>query len=234
MSEEDEIRVGREITAQTLGSYPVVPHDGLQRYLNQVGLWVALQTPRPDLPWRFAVVQSEQINAFAVPGGTVLVTTGMIGLAANEAELACVLGHEIGHIVHKHHLSVLQKSALLETGSALVQKAAGDDGAGIATRQLLKEGTELFTRGLDRSAETDADANGVLYAARAGYDPSACLNFMIRLAGLKQEAGALDALYKTHPQASARVADVESTLKRLRGAKPGSGARPALPKFALR
>lgn len=235
MSEQDEIRIGREVAAQTLGAYRVVRNDQLQRYLNQVGLWVALQSSRPDLPWRFAAVESAEVNAFAVPGGTVLVTAGMLGVVANEAELACVIGHEVGHIVRKHHLDLLQKASLIQTGTALVQnQVRNEDDKGMAKKFALAEGAELFTRGLDRGAERDADADGVVYAARAGYDPSACLNFMQRLAALKSEAGALEALYKTHPQASERVADVEHALLALRGAEPGTGARPALPQAKAR
>lgn len=230
MSEQDEIAIGREVAAKTLGAYRVVRNDPLQRYLNQVGVWVALQSPRPDLPWQFAAVESAEVNAFAVPGGTVLITAGMLALVANEAELACVIGHEVAHIVHKHHLDLLKKASLIQTGAALAETQVREgDGAGVAKKYALAEGAELFTRGLDRGAERDADADGVLYAARAGYDPSSCLNFMRRMAGLKGEANALAALYRTHPRAGERVADVERTLGRLRGAEPGTGARPALP-----
>ena len=229
MDEADEIRVGRELAAKVFGAYPAVRSDKLQRYLNQVGVWVALQSSRPDLPWRFAAVEGQEINAFAVPGGTVLVTAGMLGLIANEAELACVIGHEVGHIARRHHLSLLQKATLIETGSVLAQQSVKQGEKSLATKAALAEGAELFTRGLDRGAERDADADGVLYAARAGYDPSACLNFMQRLAALKSEAGALAALYRTHPQAGERVADVAASLSRLQGAEAGTGARPPLP-----
>lgn len=229
MSEQDEIGVGREVAAQTLGAYRIVHNEQLQRYLNQVGVWVAMQSGRPDLPWRFAAVEGAEVNAFAVPGGTVLITAGMLSLVANEAELACVMGHEVGHIVRKHHLDLMKKASLIQAGSSLAQLKVKDNEKGEARKYALAEGAELFTRGLDRGAERDADADGVLYAARAGYDPSACLNFMQRLASLKTEAGALEALYKTHPQASERVADVEGALARLDGAAPGTGARPALP-----
>ena len=225
MSEEDEIAVGKEIAAQTLGSYPVVRDEKLQRYLNQVGLWVALQSSRPALPWRFAAVKSPQINAFAVPGGAVLVTRGMLNLVANEAELACVLGHEIGHVVRKHHLTLMQKEILLKTGSdALGSQMQSDD----MHKVLLAQGSNLYARALDRSSESDADGDGVLYAARAGYDPEACLTFMKRMAGMKQDAGALQSLFKTHPRPADRVVDVSSAIARLEGIEPGSGLKPRL------
>jgi beta-barrel assembly-enhancing protease len=229
MSEADEIAIGKEVAANTLGTYRLVRDEKLQRYLNTVGLWIALQSERPALPWRFAAVEAEQANAFAVPGGAVLVTTGMLRLLANEAELACVIGHEVGHVVRKHHLALLQKDMLLQTGAKVVSDSIQSGGMkGEAKRFLVGEGAEVYARSLDRDSERDADSDGVLLAARAGYDPGACLLFMQRLAGMKQDAGALASLYKTHPQAAERAIDVGRTLERLDGVAPGSGARPAL------
>ena len=229
MSEKDEIAVGKEIAESTFGTYRIIKEEGLQRYLNTVGRWVAMQSERPELPWHFAVVESEQINAFAVPGGTVLVTRGMMSLLSDEAELACVLGHEIGHIARKHHLALLQKETLIQSGA----KAVADNiqGGGVkreAKQFLIGEGAELYARSLDRGSERDADNDGVLLAARAGYAPEACLLFMQRMASLKQEIGTLSSLYKTHPQASERIVDIESSLTQLVGIEPGSGAQPAL------
>lgn len=228
MSEEEELAIGKEVVAATLGNYPPIKDPVLQHRLNQVGVWVALQSSRPDLPWRFAAVESEAINAFAAPGGTIMVTRGMLGHVTNEAELGCVLGHEIGHVTRRHHIAVLQKSLLVAAGASslgVVSKSGNTD----AYRKLvIDESKEIFTRGLDRGAEREADDDGVLLAARAGYDPAACLNFMQRLAALKADTGALEALYKTHPTAKERVVDVEKALDRLKGAAPGDGARPEL------
>ncbi|TXH90249.1 MAG: peptidase [Rhodoferax sp.] len=233
MGTEDEVRVGKDIVGAMLVSYPLVPDPAFQQYLNQVGVWIALRSTRPELPWRFALVQSDSINAFAAPGGTVLVTQGMLKLVVNEAELACVLGHEIAHVSRRHHISVMQKSLLLEAGASAIQiqsdgRKSGSSMVPNSRSWALSEGKELFTRGLDRSAEQQADEDGVLLAARAGYDPAACLNFMQRLASLKAESGPLEALYKTHPPASERVADVDQTLRKLTGAAAGDGARPTM------
>lgn len=231
MSEADEIAIGHDIAARTLGAYPVVKNDALQHYVNNVGLWVALQSDRAALPWRFAVVQSEQINAFAVPGGVILITNGMMSQLANEAELACVIGHEVGHVVRKHHLALMEKGALIDTGTQLVSdNIKGGTTKGMAQQFAAKEGAELFTRSLDRGAERDADADGVLLAARAGYDPGACLTFMQRMAQRKTEDNTLASLYKTHPQARERAVDVEAGLLRLDGASAGDGAKPPLAK----
>ena len=113
LDENDEIAVGREVAGRTLGAAPLVADAALQSYVNRVGRWVASQTERPDLPWHFGVIDSPAINAFAAPGGTVLVTRGLYEILDSEAQLAGVLGHEIGHIVRRHHITVMQKSAVI-------------------------------------------------------------------------------------------------------------------------
>lgn len=228
MSEEEELSIGKEVVAATLGGYPPVKNPGLQHRLNQIGVWIALQSSRPELPWRFAAVQSPTINAFAAPGGTIMVTTGMLSHVANEAELACVLGHEIGHVTRRHHIAVLQKSLLVSAGASALNIQSNSGNSQEYRKRLIGESKEIFTRGLDRSSEREADEDGVLLAARAGYDPAACLNFMQRLASLKADTGALAALYKTHPTAKERVTDVDTALGKLKGASPGDGARPEL------
>lgn len=228
MSEEEELGIGKEVVAATLGGYPLVRNPGLQHRLNQIGVWVALQSSRPELPWRFAAVRSPTINAFAAPGGTILVTEGMLGHVANEAELACVLGHEIGHVSRRHHIAVLQKSLLVSAGASALNIQSKSGNSEEYRKALISESKEIFTRGLDRSSEREADEDGVLLAARAGYDPAACLNFMQRLASLKADTNALAALYKTHPTAKERVEDVDKALGKLKGASPGDGARPEL------
>lgn len=225
MSEQQEVSIGRDITASTLGAYPLVRDEKLQRKLNSIGLWVALQSSRPNLPWRFAAVESPAINAFAAPGGTVMITRGMLDAVSNEAELACVIGHEIGHITRKHHLTVLQNSLRTRGVADLALTASGKNTE--LNKMLLNEGKEIFSKGLDRSAESEADADGVLLAAKAGYDPGACLSFMQRLASMKGESNALASLYKTHPSAADRATDIEADLVKLQGATPGEGARPA-------
>lgn len=228
MTEQQEISIGRDVTASTLGAYPLIRDEAIQRKLNTVGLWIALQSTRPTLPWRFAAVESSAINAFAAPGGTIMITRGMLNAVSNEAELACVIGHEVGHITRKHHLTVLQNT-LRTHGIANLAVAATSSSSQNAElkKMVLNEGKEIFSKGLDRSAESEADSDGVLLAAKAGYDPGACLIFMQRLAAMKGDSNALAGLYKTHPSAADRAADIEADLKKLKGAAPGEGARPA-------
>lgn len=128
-SKEEEIAIGRQIAGNLLGAAPLVKDEGLQKYVNQVGRWVALQSERPDLPWHFGVIESTDINAFAAPGGYIFVTRGLYGLLGSEAELAGVLAHEIGHVIRQHHLKLLQQSRLIDVGGKLLSKQAGDNSA---------------------------------------------------------------------------------------------------------
>jgi predicted Zn-dependent protease len=122
----------------------------------------------------------------------------------------------------------LQKSLLVSAGASALNIQSKSGGNEEYRKALIGESKEIFTRGLDRSSEREADEDGVLLAARAGYDPAACLNFMQRLAGLKADTNALAALYKTHPTAKERTEDVDKALGKLKGASPGDGARPEL------
>jgi predicted Zn-dependent protease len=199
-SEAEEIAIGRQIAGNLLGVAPLVANPKLQKYVNNVGRWVADQSERPDLAWHFGVIDTPDINAFAAPGGYIFVTRGLYKLLNNEAELAGVLAHEIGHVLRKHHLSILQQSKILDTGSKLLSKQAGSN-----ISQLIGNGAEIVSRSLDKGAEFEADRIGVVLAARAGYDAYG-------LPGVLQEIGhaaindsSVALLFKTHPHPDERL-----------------------------
>src|SRR5512142_2756101 len=145
--ESEEIAIGRQIAGDLLGAAPLVKDARLQKYVNQVGEWVASQSERPDLPWHFGVIESEDVNAFAAPGGYIFVTKGLYRLLQNEADLAGVLGHEIGHVVKQHHLKILQQSKLVEAGGNLLSQQAGNNDA---AQKLIGGGAEVVSRSLDK------------------------------------------------------------------------------------
>ena len=101
-TQDQEVELGNGITASILGAVKLHPDASLQRYVNRVGKWVALHSARADLPWHFGVIEGDSINAFAMPGGQVLVSHGLVKRLGSEAELAAVLGHEIAHVVFKY------------------------------------------------------------------------------------------------------------------------------------
>jgi predicted Zn-dependent protease len=205
VKEPEEIEIGRGVAETLLGARPLIDDPELQHYVNSVGLWVARRSERPELPWHFAVNDSDHINAFAVPGGYVIVTKGMMRQLRNEAELAGVLGHEIAHVVQKHHLNALRKNAAINLLSTGVQAATAESRHSELVQQLAGPAKELYARGLDKSDEYEADRMGVVLATRAGYDPFGLPGVLQTLSAADQKDAFLALLFKTHPPPEARI-----------------------------
>lgn len=208
-SEEEETAIGRQIAGNLLGAAPLVKDKPLQKYVNNIGRWVASQSERPDLAWHFGVIETNDINAFAAPGGYIFVTRGLYRLLGDEAELAGVLAHEVGHVIRKHHLKILQQSQLVDLGGKLLSKQAGGNDK---IRNLIGSGAEIVSRALDKGAEFEADRIAVVLAARAGYDA-------FGLPGVLQEIGhtgsgdsSVALLFKTHPHPDERLAKLGNAM----------------------
>lgn len=208
VSEQDEQAMVREIAGRMLGGAPLVNDAALQAYVNRVGRWIAEQSERPDLPWRFAVIDTASINAFAAPGGYVMLTRGLYDILDSEAQLAGVLAHEIGHVVKRHHVTVMQKSAALSAGSQIAQR----DNRSAMINNMIGTGAEVFARGLDKSAEYEADAIGVVLAARAGYNPFGLVDVLHKLAARGAGDNSMALLFKTHPLPGDRLAQLGELL----------------------
>lgn len=220
----DEVRLGRQISGNLLGAAPLVKDDKLQAYVNRVGRWVALHSDRPDLKWIFGVIESNDINAFAAPGGYVFITRGLYLKLKDESELAGVLGHEVAHVQEKHHLKVVQKSQLLSVGAAVAQAtlAKGKSGA----QHLIGSGAEILSRGLDKDAEYEADRIGVVLAARAGYDVWGLPSVLQEISAVSSKDSTVGMLFKTHPHPDDRLAKLsESMGDRLDGLPETSSAK---------
>jgi predicted Zn-dependent protease len=209
-SQEEEIRIGREIAGNLLGAAPLVKDAELQKYVNLVGRWVASQSERPDLPWHFGVIESEDINAFAAPGGWVLVTRGLYRQLHDEAELAGVLGHEIGHVIKKHHLKLLQKQQLLSMGATLLGGKLGKDNQTV--QKIIGSGAEICARSLDKDAEYEADRIGVVLAGRAGYEPYGLPEVLQTIGHAGKDNSQVTLLFKTHPHPDERLAKLGDAI----------------------
>ncbi|TLM66298.1 MAG: peptidase [Deltaproteobacteria bacterium] len=207
VSDADEQALGREIAGRLLAAYPLVRNDAVQRYVNQVGRYVAAQGPRPGLNWTFGVIQNDDINAFAAPGGYIFVTRGLYRMLGSEAELAGVLGHEMVHINERHYVRLLQQQRILALGQEFLLGRVKN----ATVQQLAGNGVELYARSLDKDAEFACDRLGIQYAARAGYDPFAYLAVLDRL-GADTHADQLALLYKTHPHPAARLDALETLI----------------------
>lgn len=206
ISEPEEIQMGGELAATLLGASPLVNDAELQRYVNRIGMWLAQQTERPGLPWKFGVIDHPNVNAFATPGGHVLITKGLFVRLRSEAELAGVLAHEMSHVLQKHQLKAIQKSmgtaALGDIANAYAQNSGNANADSIA--KLVNGGKELYLRGLDKDDEFDADRMGVVIAARGGYNPYGLVGVLHTLAEAPSD-GAFALMFKTHPTPNDRL-----------------------------
>lgn len=204
-SREDEIAVGRNVTGTILGAAPLVNDAALQQYVNKVGRWVASQSERADLPWHFGVIDSNDVNAFAAPGGYVLITKGLYLRLTSEAQLAGVLGHEIAHVVQKHHLKVMQKQALLDVGTSFLKDKISKNKL---TQRAVSTGAEISARNLDKSAEFEADSMGTVLAARAGYEAYGLAEVLQDMETINNNDGSVALLFQTHPHPDDRLAQL--------------------------
>jgi len=209
---EEEVAIGREIAGRLLGAVPLVKDKRLQRYINSVGAWVAKQSGRSEIKWYFGVIESDDINAFAAPGGYILVTKGLYKKLHNEAELAGVLAHEIGHVIKQHHLKILKQGQLIDMGGSLLKQRVGSGGKGQAIGKLIGSGAEILARGLDKSAEYEADRIGVVLAARAGYDAYALPAVLQEIGHVSADDSTVSLLFKTHPHPEKRLLELGDAM----------------------
>ena len=207
VDEKQEAEIGREYAALLVGAAPLLANADVQRYVKRVGRWVSLHTERPDLDWQFGVLDSNNINAFATPGGYVLITKGLLARLKNEAELAGVLAHETAHVVKKHHLNAMKKGKGVEAGANVVSMYLEQQGqrSAAAKEKLVGGMKEIMLRGLDKDDEFEADRMGVVIAARAGYDPFGLPSVLQMLQSLNPKDSELSLMFATHPDPGSRL-----------------------------
>ena len=212
IDEPKEIEMGRQLAAILLGAKPLYPDMALQRYVNRLGRWLSLQSPRPNLPWTFAVLDDAGYNAFAAPGGYIFVTKGLIDRVADESELAGILSHEITHVVSKHHLKALRKSAQTGLLSQLAAQQLSNKLPGGLSSQLVGLGRNLYSKGLDQSDELEADRTGVALAARSGFDPYGLVAALQQLRTAAPDDPLFALALSTHPSAQVRLDQLELAM----------------------
>jgi predicted Zn-dependent protease len=211
IDEPREIEIGRQLAAVLLGSKPLHPDLALQRYVNRLGRWIALQSARPQLPWTFGVLDDPGFNAFAAPGGYVFVTRGLVD-RVDEAELAGILAHEITHVTSKHHLKALAARARSGLATQLLASQLRSNVAGAVSSQMLALGRDLYSRGLDQGDEFESDREGVALAARAGLDPYGLPSVLQQLRGAAADNPLFSLALSTHPPAQLRLEQLEAAM----------------------
>ncbi|MEK1905714.1 MAG: M48 family metalloprotease [Pseudomonas sp.] len=229
MSEREEIALGQRASQEILQQYPRYADEKLQAYVQQVGQRVARNSHRGNLAYSFTVIDSPDINAFALPGGHIYIHRGLMAYLGSEAELAAVLGHEVGHVTARH--SVRQQSQSTAWG-LLGQALAIGTGVG-AAGDLTSAMGNAFVRGYGRDMELEADGLGAQYLARSGYDPQAMIEVVkvlkrqedfardqARAKGEEAPASGYHGLFDTHPDNDTRLHQVVTAAGSL---SPGQG-----------
>jgi len=193
VTEAQEIELGRQMAALLLQGKPLDPTPEMQRYVNLLGLWVSLQSSRPQLPWTFVVVDESDFNVYSTPGGHVFLTRGLVDRCADEAELAGILAHEIAHVASRHHLRAMHSAAR----------------SGKVSPSLTALARHTHTLGLGAEAEYAADREAVVLAARAGLDPFGLVSALVQLNAL----GDSDLQFAdAHPQSRLRLDHLERAM----------------------
>jgi len=204
----EELALGPEIAGRILGAAKLSQDDAAQARVNRIGRWLASHSSRPDLPWTFGVIDTPEVNAFAAPGGYVLVTQGMYELCANDDEVAGVLGHEISHIVQRDHYNVIRKQEIASAGEEAVagQVNVGGGMAGSMAKEYVRtHGATVMLTSLDRGAEYRSDEAAEIYLARSGYNPLGLYAVLQKMTALGTQSASLAQLYKTHPPLDERL-----------------------------
>ncbi|NEQ97604.1 MAG: M48 family metalloprotease [Cyanothece sp. SIO2G6] len=204
MSDRQEMRLGAQINDQIIGSgegqFQLYRDDRIQDYVERIGDRLVPYSQRSDLDYVFQVVQDNAVNAFATMGGYVYVTTGLMKTADNEAQLASVVGHEIGHIVGRHAVKQLRQAAIAQGAMTA---------AGVEDSVLVNIAVELgISRPHSRDDEREADMLGLDNITQAGYAPSAMPAFMAKL----MSASSPPTFLSTHPSVSSRVEDLSAQI----------------------
>jgi predicted Zn-dependent protease len=215
-----EREIGFGIAATVAGRYRLAPDEALTRYLNLVGQSVAQQSVRGgEVDFRFGLLDTEDVNAYAAPGGYVLITRGALGLMESEAELAGVLAHELAHVDQKHVVEAIRRSSVfLQMRDETQMRGSGLD-------SLAAVGTGVLFTGLSRVDELQADSLGLIYAAAAGYRSDGLLQFLRHLQTAEGAgSGALAEWRATHPSTADRIQAVERQLTRLGAVQGADGA----------
>lgn len=207
ITEQEEKAMGAAISEKLRQKYGVVQSQAVHKYVSLVGRVLASSGTRPNLGWTFVVLDTDGVNAFAAPGGYIHITRGALALIRNEAELAGVLGHEIGHVTEKHTINAIKKSKALDLGTSALTR-----------NQLLDKVTEaayesLLENNFDRGDENESDAVGIQVANAAGYAPSGLGSFLSKLADRNKDLKERSGVFASHPETRSRLDRLAGEIK---------------------
>jgi predicted Zn-dependent protease len=203
---KSEYTIGESLALEGFQYYGLpVKNEKFQQYVNTLGNAVAKNSTRPEIPYYFVVVDSPVYNAFACPGGIIFLSSSLVKGMQDEAELACVLAHEVGHVAHKHALGSVRRAKFLESAAKIGSiNMKGEQGQQF--RDMVGNlQTVLFDKGLDKNMEYEADAAGMEGAYRTGYDPNGLVRVLKMLEQKAATATTKGSWFSTHPPLSSRL-----------------------------
>jgi len=205
----EERALGAKMAAQIQSENKLVSDRVVTQYVNRVGQRIVRLSDRPGIPYEFSVIESKDVNAFALPGGYIYVYTGLLKHLDTEAQLASVLGHEVSHVVARHGVKQLQEEMGLDVLNRILLGESGE-----TTQALVGQGLGLLRKGYTRSMESEADEFGVLYTARAGLNPEGMVQVLQKLEKLNaRNNGFWESLTSDHPPAPQRIAAVKAEIR---------------------
>jgi predicted Zn-dependent protease len=215
VSTQQEVELGTQYSQQINSQLPIVQDPEVNRYINVLGDSIARLTARGDLPWQFFIVNSAEVNAFAVPGGYIYVNRGLIERAKNLSELAGVLGHEIGHVVKRHSIKQMQQQQGAQVGVALGCVLLNVCNSNVAATGINLAGSAIFAK-FSRDDEAQADEVGIDNVVRAGISPKGIPEmFQILLDERQADPGSTELWFGTHPTEESRIADTQRIIDRI-------------------
>lgn len=219
ISTQQEVQLGTQYAAEINRQLPIVQDAAIHRYINQLGNTIARRADRRGIDYTFYVVNSDAVNAFAVPGGYIYINRGLIERAQNMSELAGVLGHEVGHVVERHGIEQMQRMQRAELGVNLAYILLGRP-PGQVEQVGLQLGAGAFFASHSREAERDADARAVEYMVEAGIDPRGIPRFHEELLQERQRnPSRVEQWFSTHPLSEERIENTRQAIAALPAAR---------------
>ena len=215
VSTQQEVEMGQSYSQQINAQLPIVSDPELNRYINVLGDSIAKLSDERNLEWHFYIVDSREVNAFAVPGGFIYVNRGLIERAQNLSMLAGVLGHEIGHVIERHSVQQMEKMQQANIGvtlACILTRVCENQAAGTL---INVAGTAVFAK-FSRDDEREADRDGITFVTRAGINPQGIpAMFRVLLSERSRNASAVDSWFSTHPLEEERITETEAMIKQI-------------------
>lgn len=206
VTEAEKQAIGAGVSENIRTKFGVVQDARVHRYVTLVGALLALKSQKPDYTWRFIVLDTDAVNAFAAPGGSIHITKGALALMSSEAERAGVLGHELVHVIEDHTVKAITKGGLISAGTEATGKG------GLVTSALVDKVTDVALQGFGRGEELESDHDGAALANKAGYQPDGLLRFLQKLRDRNRNATDKRGLFASHPQMQERLDKLTSQI----------------------